>query len=120
LGYLGGNVGPDLTAIGTVRTETDLIEAVLFPSASFVRSHEPWIATCKDGEEYSGVLRGETPEEIVLATGPGADVRVPRSTLVELRPGAVSTMPAGLDEQLSRQDLADLLAFLKNTKWGVN
>jgi hypothetical protein len=29
-------------------------------------------------------------------------------------------MPAGLDAQLSRQELADLLAFLRNTKWGAN
>lgn len=120
LGYLGGDIGPDLTAIGTVRTETDLLEALLYPSASFVRSYEPWIASCKDGEQYSGVLRHETPDEIVLATGPGAEVRVPRSNLEELRPGSVSIMPAGLEEQLSRQDLADLIAFLKNTKWGVN
>ncbi len=120
IGYLGGNVGPDLTSIGTARTETDLLEAVVYPSASFVRSFEPWIADCKDGETYSGVLKRETPEEIVLATGPGAEVRVPRSNLSELRPGAVSVMPAGLEDQLSHQDLADLLSFLKNTKWGAN
>jgi hypothetical protein len=28
-------------------------------------------------------------------------------------------MPAGLDEQLSRQELADLVTFLKGTKWGA-
>jgi putative heme-binding domain-containing protein len=120
LGYLGGDIGPDLTSIGTIRTDLDLLEAVLYPSASFVRSYEPWTAVLTDGEEHSGVLRRETPDELVLATGPGAEVRIPRSQLAELRAGTVSTMPAGLDAQLSRQDLADLLAFLKNTKWGVN
>ncbi len=120
IGYLGGDLGPDLTSIGTSRTERDLLEAVIYPSASFVRSYEPWIASSSDGEEYSGVLRRDTPDEIVLATGPGAESRVPRSQLTELRLGSVSTMPAGLDEQLSKQDLADLLAFLKNTKWGAN
>jgi putative membrane-bound dehydrogenase-like protein len=119
-GYLGGDLGPDLTAIGTIRTERDLLEAVIYPSASFVRSYEPWIATAKDGEEYSGVIRRDTQDEIVLATGPGAETRIPRSDLTELRLGSLSTMPAGLDEQLSRQELSDLLAFLKNTKWGVN
>jgi len=120
LGYLGGDLGPDLTSIGTSRTERDLLEAVVYPSASFVRSYEPWIASTTDGEEYSGVLRRDTPEEIVLSTGPGAETRIARSQMSELRLGSVSTMPAGLDEQLSKQDLADLLAFLKNTKWGVN
>jgi putative membrane-bound dehydrogenase-like protein len=120
LGYLGGDLGPDLTSIGTSRTERDLLEAVLYPSASFVRSYEPWIASTTDGEEYSGVLRRDTPEEIVLATGPGAETRIARSQMSELRLGSVSTMPAGLDEQLTKQDLADLLAFLKNTKWGAN
>jgi hypothetical protein len=36
-----------------------------------------------------------------------------------MRPGAVSVMPQGLDGQLSNQELADLLAFLRNTKWGA-
>ena len=41
IGYLGGKVGPDLTRIGQIRTERDLLEAIVFPSASFVRSYEP-------------------------------------------------------------------------------
>jgi hypothetical protein len=35
-----------------------------------------------------------------------------------MRPGMVSVMPAGLEQQLTQQELADLLAFLKATKWG--
>ncbi len=120
IGYLGGDLGPDLTSIGSSRTGRDLLESVIYPSASFVRSYEPWIASTADGEEYSGVLRRDTPEEVVLVTGPGAETRVPRSQMAELRLGSVSTMPAGLDEQLSKQELADLLAFLKNTRWGAN
>jgi putative heme-binding domain-containing protein len=120
LGYLGGDLGPDLTSIGQARTERDLLEALVYPSVSLVRSYEPWIAETKDGEEFSGVIRKDTPDEIVLATGPGAETRIRRSDLKELRLGTMSIMPAGLDEQLSRQELADLIAFLKNTKWGVN
>ena len=41
IGYRGGNVGPDLTRIGSVRSERDLLEAIVFPSVSFVRSFEP-------------------------------------------------------------------------------
>ena len=119
-GYVGGNVGPDLTSIGQARTERDLLEAIVFPSASFVRSYEPMIVMTKSDEEYSGVLRSDTSDEIVLATGPNTEARVARSDITEMRPGQVSVMPGGLDEQLTKQELADLVAFLKGTKWGPN
>lgn len=117
IGYLGGNVGPDLTRIGEIRKERDLLEAIVYPSASFVRSYEPMVVVTKSGDDYSGVLRKDSPEEVVLVTGPNADVRISRADIAEMRPGTVSVMPAGLDEQLSGQELADLIAFLKSTRW---
>jgi putative membrane-bound dehydrogenase-like protein len=117
IGYSGGKVGPDLTKIGTVRTERDLLEAIVYPSASFVRSYEPMIVATKDGEDYSGVLTKDAEDEIALASGPTADVRIPRAEISEMRPGTISVMPAGLDEQLTKQELADLIAFLKATQW---
>ena len=119
MGYLGGHVGPDLTNIGQARTERDLLESVVYPSASFVRSYEPMIVVTKSGDEYSGVLRRDDADEVLLATGPNSEMRIARSDIGEMRPGTVSIMPAGLDEQLSHQELADLVAFLKGTKWGA-
>jgi putative heme-binding domain-containing protein len=119
MGYLGGHVGPDLTSIGQVRTERDLLESIVYPSASFVRSFEPYIVRTKSDDEYSGVLRKDAPDEVVLATGPSTEVRVARADIADIRPGTVSVMPAGLDQQLSRQELADLITFLKATKWGA-
>jgi putative membrane-bound dehydrogenase-like protein len=116
IGYLGGNIGPDLTRVGQIRTERDLLEAIVYPNASYVRSYEPMIVAAKSGEEYSGVLRRDALDEVLLATGPGAEVRIARQDIAEMRPGTVSVMPGGLDEQLGRQELADLLAFLKAAK----
>jgi len=64
-------------------------------------------------------LRKDAPDEVVLATGPATEVRIARADISDIRPGAVSVMPAGLEQQLSKQELADLLAFLKATKWGA-
>jgi len=119
IGYLGGKVGPDLTRISEVRSERDLLESIVYPSASFVRSYEPVLVTTRGGEEFSGVLRKDGADEVVLATGPTTEARVARADITEVRPGTVSVMPQGLDEQLSREELADLLAFLKGTKWGA-
>jgi putative membrane-bound dehydrogenase-like protein len=119
IGYLGGHVGPDLTSIGQVRTERDLLESIVYPSASFVRSFEPYVVKTRADDEYSGVLRKDAPDEIVLATGPSTEVRIARVDILDIRPGTVSVMPAGLDQQLTRQELSDLVAFLKATKWGA-
>jgi putative membrane-bound dehydrogenase-like protein len=113
IGYLGGNIGPDLTRIGRIRTERDLLEAIVFPSASFVRGYEPVVVTTSAGRTYSGVIRRDGAEEMVLATGPNEEVRIPRDDIENVQPGRVSIMPAGLDQQLTPRELADLVAFLK-------
>lgn len=119
IGYQGGNIGPDLTSISNSRSERDLLEAVVYPSASFVRSYEPLLVSTKSGDDVSGIVRRETETELILATGPGVEQRVAKADVTDRRPGTVSVMPAGLDTQLSKQELADLIAFLKNTKWGA-
>ena len=118
MGYLGGKAGPDLTSIGQVRTERDLLESIIYPSASFVRSYEPFLVATKADESFTGVLKKDAPDEIVLVTGPDKEVRIARADITELRPSTVSIMPAGLEQQLTKQELGDLLAFLESTKWG--
>jgi putative heme-binding domain-containing protein len=115
-GYLGGNSGPDLTRIGTIRTERDLLESILYPSLSFVRSYEPVVVVLNDGRIVNGLIRNETSTELTLTTGPNQDSKITRADIDEIRPSTVSVMPAGLDKQLSLQELADLVAFLKNAK----
>jgi len=112
IGYLGGNIGPDLTRIGKIRSRRDLLESVVFPSASFVRSYEPVIVATTDGLIYNGVIRNEGPAEITLALAADKFVTLPRAAIESMQPSRISIMPAGLDKQLTAQELADLLEFL--------
>jgi putative membrane-bound dehydrogenase-like protein len=116
IGYLGGQLGPDLTRIGQIRSERDLLEAIVFPSASFVRSYESVQVVTHNGKVYNGLVRREAPDEIVLATGANEEARIPRSDIAEMEPSKVSIMPAGLDQQLTVQELVDLVAFLRACK----
>jgi hypothetical protein len=43
----------------------------------------------------------------------GQEVRLARGDIEEVQPGKVSVMPAGLDQQLTPREPADLVAFLK-------
>jgi putative membrane-bound dehydrogenase-like protein len=120
IGYVGGRIGPDLTRIGQIRTERDLLEAIVYPNASFARSYEPVVVSTKSGASHAGVLRSELADEVVLATAARDDIRIPRRDISDIQPGSVSLMPSGLAEQLTTQELADLLAFLKATRSGAN
>ena len=117
IGDEGGRVGPDLTQIGKIRNERDLLEALVFPSASFVRSYEPLVVVTAE-ETYSGVPLEKSETHILLAVGADEQVHIPRAQIEEVRPGTVSVMPSGLDTQMTGQELADLVAFLKATRWG--
>jgi len=116
IGYVGGKVGPDLTKVGAIRTERDLLESIVFPSSSFVQSFEPIIVETNDGDVKSGILKKNDDEAVLLVTGPEQEVRILRKEIKSMRPGALSVMPAGLDQQLSAQDLTDLVTFLKACK----
>jgi putative heme-binding domain-containing protein len=120
IGYQGGKLGPDLTRIGQMRGERDLLEAILFPSASFARGYEPVMVTTKSGRTVSGVLRGDLTAEVVLGTVEREETRIGRQEIVSIEPSTVSLMPPGLEQQLTTQELADLLAFLKAARPRAN
>lgn len=116
VGADGGKVGPDLSKIGSIRTGRDLLEALIFPSASFVRGYEPYIITTRDGRVYNGLLGRDTVEAIHVIQADRSEIRLSRSAIDEIQPGRTSIMPQGLDGQLSRQEMSDLLAYLLSLK----
>jgi putative heme-binding domain-containing protein len=112
VGNQGTNFGPDLSHIGEIRTRRDLLEAVVFPSATLARGYEPITVITSAGKPITGIIRRETPREIILLTADRSEVTVARSEIDEITPSRVSIMPQGLDRNLKPEELRDLLAFL--------
>jgi len=115
IGAEGGHVGPDLTGVGAIRSGHDLLEAIVFPSASFVPGFEIFLVDLGN-DRLSGVLRSQSREAVVLVTGPHGEVRIPRAQIKSMERSTVSLMPDGFDESLTRQELTDLLAYLQAEK----
>lgn len=111
VGPEGGMLGPDLTSIQRDRSAHDLLEAIVYPSASFVREFETYKIKTKS-QVHVGIIREKSPEAIVLNTSPQTTVRIPRSEIVSMEIQDVSIMPQGLDKLLTGQEVADLMAFL--------
>src|SRR6185295_9795924 len=112
----GGRVGPDLSKIAAIRTGRDLLESIVFPSASFARGYEPYLIRTKDGAILDGLIARETADAVYLFTADRNEKRVPRTSIDLLQTGKTSIMPQGLDAQLSRDELRDLIAFLGSLK----
>ncbi len=118
IGDKGGKIGPDLSAIGRIRRERDLLEAVLFPSKTFAREYEPYSIITENGKVVSGIISHETADTISIQQATGDPVVVQRNEIEAMAPSAVSVMPQGLETGLSEQQLADLVAYLKSLTTG--
>lgn len=116
MGYLGGRIGPSLSRIGGIRSERDLLESLMYPSQSFVRSYEPQVFQTIDGRQFSGVVKNETSAEIELMVDAQKTIVLKQSEIENRRAGTRSIMPSGLDKQFTNQELADLIKFLKTAR----
>jgi len=116
MAYHGGQFGPDLTRIGQVRKKMDLLEAIVFPSASFVRSYETMQVSTGDGGVLAGIVSDQDAGQVTLALSPEKSVRVERGNIRNLEPLHVSLMPGGMNAILTQQQLADLIAYLEASR----
>ena len=112
----GGTLGPDLTKIGGIRTRRDLLEAIAFPSSSYVRSYEPLLIKTRAGAEHFGILKNQTRDALTIATGATTEVNIPTAQVATMAEAPASLMPPGFDNILTPQELGDLLAFLRERK----
>ena len=109
----GGQVGPDLQVGVQGHTRPQLIQAILDPSAEILGMFQNYIVTTRDGRVYGGVLAAETPGALTLRSGPGEQKTILRARIAEIRASEVSLMPDGLEENISIQEMSDLIAFIQ-------
>jgi putative heme-binding domain-containing protein len=107
-----GRIGPDLSGIN-MKSKQELLESILNPSASVESRYVNYLVTTRDGRMYDGVLGNETAGAITLRGGAEEDVTLLRKNIVEIRASRLSLMPEGLEESMNKQDIADVIAYLR-------
>ena len=112
----GGDIGPDLTRIGKIRTDRDLVESIMFPSSTIVNGFETYSVVMRSGRTAQGVLSRETPRAIFLQAAGKPATRIERSDIEEMNRTNTSIMPDGLQGSLSTAELRDLIAFLRSVQ----
>ena len=111
----GYAVGPDLLDMRNQPKESILFHIVV-PEAEVAPAFAPYLIETKDGRALAGILASETPASLTLRLPLGVEEAILRTNVARLEALPGSLMPAGLEAAMSRQDLADLLAFLKGER----
>lgn len=111
----GHAVGPDLFDIRR-QTKENILFHIVNPDAEIAPAFTAYLAEAKDGRILSGILVGDTPTSVTLRGPLGVEATILRSELAKLEALPGSLMPTGLEAGLSKQQLADLLAYLKGAK----
>lgn len=116
IGDKGRTIGPNLSHIGGIRTERDLLESILFPSNTLARDYEAHIIETSAGETIMGVIRSHTAEGLLVVDVAGQEKNIPQTQMVSDTTLTTSLMPMGLDTTLPEKDLVDLVAYLRSLK----
>jgi putative heme-binding domain-containing protein len=116
IGDRGTAVGPDLSAIGKLRSREDLLESILEPSRRIEPQFATYFAQTTDGRSATGLLVRRTEKDVVLRDAQNKEVVLTTEAVVELRPSPISLMPSGQLAGLTAQDAADLLEYLATRK----
>jgi putative heme-binding domain-containing protein len=112
LGNVGVEVGPDLATVAN-KPAVQLIEAIFDPNRALEDRYAMMEVSCVDGTTVSGLLGAETPGGIVLKQAGGAEQVVKRSNVKAVKNTKLSLMPNGLEALLTVQDVADILAAMR-------
>jgi len=108
----GGNIGPDLSALGTAQPLDFIIGAILDPQKEIKEGYMSVSLLTTDGEELQGYVRRESADDLTIHDVlQNREIRIPRSRIKEKRQNG-SVMPSSLADSLSRKEFADLLRFL--------
>ncbi|CCH51449.1 heme-binding protein [Fibrisoma limi BUZ 3] len=113
----GGDIGPDLTQLGTRFSNKDMLEAIIHPDKAVSDQYASTIFTLKNGQSVLGRLVGEDKVNYSISQNPFAPDqlrKISKKDVVSKKYSTVSIMLPGLINSLNPDELRDLMAYLKS------
>jgi putative heme-binding domain-containing protein len=111
IGGAGGKVGPDLISIGASAQVDYLVDSLVVPNKAVKEGYHTAIVELDDGRVLNGVKVRQTDKDLILRDAEDRELNVPLNSIESQAPG-MSLMPAGLVDNLTRDELIDLVRFL--------
>ena len=93
-----------------------MLEEILDPSAKIDAKFVNYVLVTTDGRVLTGLLLERTDTAVSLRDAQGNDHRVARDEIDELASQPKSLMPELLLQEMTAEEVADLLVFLSSLK----
>ena len=111
----GNAIGPELTNIASRYSTREIVEAIVNPDAHVADRYQASVIQLTDGREITGMTAKEADDSYVVLMPNGDRIRYTADEIEATRKVAKSPMPAGSINELSPQELGDLLRFMGDT-----
>ncbi len=111
-GTMGHNVGPNLATTKN-KSDHDLLIAILDPSREAQSNYNTYTIVTEQGKLFTGIIAAETATSYTIRRAEGKEDIILRNNIDTLLSNGVSLMPNGLEKEISPQQMADLLKFIK-------
>jgi putative membrane-bound dehydrogenase-like protein len=111
-GQYGVAFGPDLGTIHNWKKE-DILANILDPNLSIMAGYDLWEIVLNNGESLQGIIAGETASAITIKNMGNFEKTISRQDIKSLKSLSISAMPVGLEKNISKEQMADLIAFLR-------
>ena len=111
----GGNVGPDLTRIGTRFSKEAILEAIINPDKAISDQYAATEFQLKNGESVIAKIISQNGDSYQVSQNPYAPdylMEIKKADVVKKEYSKVSVMLPGLINSLNEEELKDLLAYL--------
>ena len=112
----GGQVGPDLTAIGVNYKRPDLVTSVLEPSKTIALGFETVMIETAGGDTFVGAIRSDVNDELKIVGADGIPHLVKHADVKKRSDIKTSMMPQGLTLALKPEDFLDLISYLETLR----
>jgi len=112
----GYDFGPALSEIGSKYGKDGMFKSIVYPSDGISFGYETTSIKLNDGSEISGIISSKSKLEIEIKMPGGITQKIKTSNIKSLDQLKTSYMPSDLYSQMTKQELADLLAYLDSLK----
>jgi putative heme-binding domain-containing protein len=110
----GGDIGPEIT--GAQRKNLDyMLENIIDPSATVARDYQMQVIETATGRIITGLVIAETDNAVTIQTI-NEKVVIPLGEIENRSVSSVSIMPDGLLQELSHQQVRELIAYLASPR----